>query len=237
MPMTTSSARPRHPDPAAIASRSDAAGNARSVDPAQARGPDRQHTVAQSGTDAATRLRHLFIYATLAFAWAAPAHAWQADERAYVPPAGQDRGIALNRADSEFLGYALDHSRAMTQALEIAIDRTPSPEIAEMAVQMHDAHLALSAGLMELAAGSDASHTTMFEHLQVRALREVPPTQFDRAFFKVMREAHDEALLRYRIAVRDPRLSERVRMLAEQALPTIEMHDGLTEHAAVAAGR
>jgi predicted outer membrane protein len=140
-------------------------------------------------------------------------------EQEHLPP------VELGAADRDFIGFALERSRALGNALQIAQDRTLSPELQVLAESMHEEQLATTRALLELAGrDSEPAATTMVQFRELAELQTTPQEQFDRRFAALLRSLHDEVLQRFRAAEHDPQLHPQVRELASQALPLFELH-------------
>jgi predicted outer membrane protein len=133
--------------------------------------------------------------------------------------------IEAGTADHAFLTFALDRARVKRQLLEIALQRTASPEMQVLAETMHEEHVAVAHTLLELA-GQDlaATATSMAEHPELAHLRQLPPEQLDQRMLAQLQALHRETLPRYLAAERDPQLDGRVRDFARETVPLLQMH-------------
>jgi predicted outer membrane protein len=183
----------------------------------------------------APRICCIFAVAVAATTLAAgPALAWQADHLADRALEAREAlvPVPLNPVDREFVGFALDRSRLKGQAMDIAVERSRSPELRVLASSMREEHRALTDSLLELAGrDSPAAVTDATEHGELATLREVDDAGFDERFIAVLRRLHGEAQARYRRLADDPAASPRVREHARDALPVIELHRRLVEDA------
>lgn len=165
---------------------------------------------------------------------ATPAVGWQAD--AVADRAREAREtlipVPLDAADRAFVAYAVDRSRLTGQAMEIAMQRSPSPELQVLAESMHEEHLALTEALLELAGpDSPSTVTSVGEHAELVELRAVAAEQFDQHFIEVLRRLHADTAARYRQFSAGEQGGERVRRHARDALPVIELHRRLLDDA------
>jgi predicted outer membrane protein len=140
--------------------------------------------------------------------------------------------VPLDARERAFVAFAVDRSRLKGQAMEIAMQRSPSPELQVLAETMHEEHLALTEALLALAGrDSPATVTDAADHAELVELREVPAERFDARFIALLRGLHAETARRYRELVADPQAGERLRRHARDALPVIELHRRLLDDA------
>jgi predicted outer membrane protein len=133
--------------------------------------------------------------------------------------------LELGMADQNFLNFALERARVSRQALEIGLQRAQSPELRVLAESMHEEQLAMIEALLELA-GRDlqATATEMQGYDELAELRTLPPEAFDARFLDVLHALNRRTLPRYQAASNDGQLDDRVRALANEATPVLELH-------------
>jgi putative membrane protein len=156
------------------------------------------------------------------------------DNRVATAPAGSGTGAStsgkaeLDSDTQEYVQMAAMGDMFEVESSKLALERSPSMEVKNIAQEMITAHTMTSdelkarltrAGLMvETPAMLDSEHQQ-----KVDQLRRASNQEFDAQYLSAQKEAHDEALMLHRDYAMDGKVQE-LKAFASETAPKIEMH-------------
>lgn len=134
-------------------------------------------------------------------------------------------------SDEMFVEKAAIGSRAEIELSKLAIQKSQSSQVIDLAKNMITDHMAADTKLTDIAKNSNLSIPGQLDlaHLDdIDRLKNLSATQFDTAYIDMMQKDHENAVSLFAAAAVDEHLNPQLRKFAQQTLPTLRLHQ---EHA------